>query len=191
VPNLSGPVINRTSVARLHRSATPGCLLSSPQSNRPQWQTDAKRTQKTWTDCRHGSIMRWIATRQKSRGRGAPGRPQRIGLSRAPERKRKLQREKRTDLHTNSQAICLCAANNARRSWNDWSAKRRLALHIEAPLYIFSWVHAEADINHGSNSCVIWRNEEESDRGTAGTTPKRGGRKRQKTHTRQVVPASL
>ena len=158
MPNLSGPVINRTSVARLHRSATPGCQLSSPQSNRPQWQTDAKRTQKTWTDCRHGSIMRWIATRQKSRGRGAPGRPQRIGLSRAPERKRKLQREKRTDLHTNSQAICLCAANNARRSWNDWSAKRRLALQIEAPLMPKQTIYIR--IHHGS-CVIIWRNEEE------------------------------
>ena len=96
--------------------------------------------------------MRWIATRHKSRGRGAPGRPQRIGLSRAPERKIKLKREKRTDLHTNSQAICLCAANNARRSWN---AKRRLALQIEAPLYITSWVHAEADNIHPNSSWIM------------------------------------
>ena len=138
--------------------------------------------------------MRWIATRHKSRGRGAPGRPQRIGLGRAPERKRKWKRQKRTDLHTNSQAICLYAANNARRSWNEWSAKRRFALQIEAPLYIMSWVHAEADNIHPSSSRIMrhmkkWRRMNRVSNQTAALKARRqkeeAGRDK-KNHTRQV-----
>ena len=120
----------------------PGCISDqrprATQSNRPQWQTDGKRTQNTWTDCRHGSIMRWIATRHKSRGRGAPSRRERIGLSRAPERKRKLKRQKRTDLCTQT-AAKLSAYKQptiARRSSNDWSVKKRLALITNRSAFI-------------------------------------------------------
>ena len=193
-PNLSGPVISRTSVARLHRCATPGCQLFSPQAKQTSMTDWRKKNPKNMDrlqarkhhamDSNTSQIPRTRSSRPTSTHR----------LGRAPERKRKWKRQKRTDLHTNSQAICLYAANNARRSWNEWSAKRRFALQIEAPLYIMSWVHAEADNIHPSSSRIMrhmkkWRRMNRVSNQTAALKARRqkeeAGRDK-KNHTRQV-----
>ena len=134
----------------------PGCTSDqrpgATQSNRPQWQTDGKRTQT------HGQIAdteaSCLATRHKSRGRGAPSRPERIGLSRAPERKRKLKIQKRTDLCTQTAAKLIRSQQCGVRT----AGASRRGLHwlqIEAPLYIMSWVHAEADNIHPNSSRIM------------------------------------
>ena len=126
-----------------------------------------KNQKKTWTDCRHGSIMRWIATRRKSRGGGggARSRTERIGLSRARERKRKLKRQKKKiSAHKQPPSYLLIRSQQCQAEFERLERQEEACINYKwKRLYTLSLGFmpkqtVRSRIHHGSRG--VWRNEE-------------------------------